>query len=82
VEVQYLIAIEKATNNYSAYAPDLPGCITTGSTIEETIENMKEAIALRLETMTELGIPIPEPKASSTELLAGSAETRLIEVAA
>ena len=58
---QYTIVIEQTPNNYSAYVPDLPGCVTTGSTVEETVENIREAISLHLETMAELGIPHPEP---------------------
>ncbi len=42
--MRYAIIIEKAENNYSAYVPDLPGCVTTGKTLEEIAENMKEAI--------------------------------------
>ena len=45
---RYLVLVEKAKNNYSAYAPDLPGCITTGRTPEETLKNMKGAISLHL----------------------------------
>ncbi len=43
--MRYAIVIEKAQGNYSAYVPDLPGCITTGNTIEEVEKNMKEAIS-------------------------------------
>ena len=46
---EYAVIIEKANNNYSAYAPDLPGCITTGPTVEETLSNMREAIEFHLE---------------------------------
>ncbi len=45
---EYIVIIEVAGNNYSAYAPDLPGCITTGPTVEETLANMREAIELHL----------------------------------
>ncbi|NCQ04443.1 MAG: type II toxin-antitoxin system HicB family antitoxin, partial [Cyanobacteria bacterium] len=47
--VEYTIIIEKAEGNYSAYCPDLPGCIATGFTPEETIQRMKEAIKFHLE---------------------------------
>lgn len=76
----YTVVVEKARNNYSAYVPDLPGCITTGKTIDETIANMHEAIAAHLEAMEELGIPIPEPAASS-DSPPQDGEFRLIEVA-
>ncbi len=59
--MNYTIIIEKAENNYSAYVPDLPGCVTTGSTIAEIEQNMKEAIAGHLEVMREYGDPIPQP---------------------
>lgn len=58
--MRYAIVIEKATNNYSAYVPDLPGCVATGLTIEETSEQIKEAIAFHLEGLREEGLPIPE----------------------
>ena len=58
--MRYAIVIEKATNNYSAYVPDLPGCVATGLTIEETSEQIKEAIAFHLEGLREEGFPIPE----------------------
>jgi predicted RNase H-like HicB family nuclease len=57
---EYTVIIEKAINNYS-YAPDLPGCIKTGATVEETIANMREAIEFHLKGMREDGEPIPEP---------------------
>jgi predicted RNase H-like HicB family nuclease len=57
----YAIVIEKAASNYSAYVPDLPGCIATGSTPEETERLLREAIELHVEGMREDGVPIPEP---------------------
>ncbi|MGK7882702.1 MAG: type II toxin-antitoxin system HicB family antitoxin [Crocosphaera sp.] len=59
--MRYAIIIEKAKCNYSAYVPDLPGCITTGNTIEEIEKNMKEAIDFHLDGLREEGLPIPEP---------------------
>jgi predicted RNase H-like HicB family nuclease len=58
---KYAVVIEKGPNNYSAHVPDLPGCITTGMTVEETERNIHEAIELHLEGMAEDGDPIPEP---------------------
>jgi predicted RNase H-like HicB family nuclease len=61
-ERRYLIVIEGAAGeNYSAYAPDLPGCVATGATIEETEREMHDAIAYHLEGLRETGEPIPEP---------------------
>jgi predicted RNase H-like HicB family nuclease len=59
--MRYAIVIEKAENNYAAYVPDLPGCVATGKTIEETEEQIREAIDLHLRGMREDGLPIPEP---------------------
>ena len=57
----YAIVIEQGANNFSAYVPDLPGCITTGRTREEIERNIREAIELHLEGMREDGEAIPEP---------------------
>ena len=58
---KYAIVIEHGENNLSAYVPDLPGCITTGKTVEEIESNILEAIELHLEGMMEDSDPIPEP---------------------
>jgi hypothetical protein len=58
---EYYVIFEWAGNNYSAYVPDLLGCISTGKTIEETEINIKEAIELYIETLKEDDQPIPEP---------------------
>ncbi len=60
---RYAAVFEKAKNNWAAYVPDLPGCITTGVTLEETKRNIREAIELHLEAMKEVGEPVPEPTA-------------------
>lgn len=59
---RFLIVIEKADNNYSAYCPDILGCAATGKTPEETVENMREAIKLHLRWILEDGEPIPRPQ--------------------
>jgi predicted RNase H-like HicB family nuclease len=59
--MRYAIVIEKAESNYSAYVPDLPGCTTTGKTVEETIRNLRQAITGHLELMVETSQPIPDP---------------------
>ena len=58
---EYWVIFEWAGTNYSAYVPDLPGCITTGKTLEETEQNIQEAISLYIDTLKEDGEPIPEP---------------------
>jgi len=62
--MRYAIVIEKAENNYAAYVPDLPGCVATGQTIEETEQQIREAIDLHSRGMREDGLPIPEPSSS------------------
>jgi len=57
---RFLIVIEKAEGNYSAYSPDLPGCIATGATREEAERNMHEAIEIHVRGLIEDNIPIPE----------------------
>jgi predicted RNase H-like HicB family nuclease len=57
-----LIIVEKANGNYSAYCPDLPGCVATGKTRAEVLKRMEEAIKLHLEGMKEDNIPIPQMK--------------------
>ncbi len=58
---KYAIVIEQGAGNWSAYVPDLPGCITTGRTVEEIERNIREAIELHIEGLREDGEPIPEP---------------------
>ena len=58
---KFAVVSEGGANNLSAYVPDLPGCITTGKTVEEIERNIREAIELHLEGLLEDGEPIPEP---------------------
>ena len=61
-ERRYLIVIEGGDDvNFSAYAPDLPGCVATGATLEECEREMREAIAFHIEGLRESGQPVPEP---------------------
>ena len=59
---RYAIVIEHGERNLSAYVPDLPGCVTTGRTIEEIERNMREAIEFHLDGMREDGEPVPDPR--------------------
>jgi predicted RNase H-like HicB family nuclease len=61
----YLIVIEKANGDFSAYSPDLPGCIATGRTREETLQNMREAIEMHVHGLLEDKLPVPKPAASA-----------------
>jgi predicted RNase H-like HicB family nuclease len=63
---RYLIVIEVTDSGHSAYSPDLPGCVSTGRTREETVKNMREAIEFHVDGLREEGYPIPEPLASSS----------------
>jgi predicted RNase H-like HicB family nuclease len=58
--IKYAIVIEHLGNNYSAYVPVLPGCISPGDTVEQTEADIREAIALHLQGLREHGDPIPE----------------------
>ncbi len=57
--MKYAVVIEKAAGNYSAYVPDLPGCVATGATIAEVETEIRDAIAFHLEGLREDGLPIP-----------------------
>ena len=70
--MRYAVVIEKGEGNYSAYVPDLPGCVAVGDTIEEIEREIQEAIEFHLEGMRADGQPIPEP----------SSRVEYIEVAA
>jgi len=70
--MRYAIVIEQAAGNFSAYVPDLPGCVATGGTVEEIEAQMREAIAFHLEGLAEDGLPIPPP----------SSQVEYVEVAA
>lgn len=59
--MKYTVIFEKTSTGYSAYVPDLPGCISTGATKLETERNMHEAIHGHIQLMREEGLPIPEP---------------------
>ena len=61
--MKYAVVIEKAPNNYSAYVPDLPGCIAAAETLPEVETLIQEAIGYHLKVMREYGDPIPEPQA-------------------
>ena len=70
--MRYAIVIEQAENNYAAYVPDLLGCVATGKTIEETEQQIREAIEIHLRGMREDGLPIPKP----------SSQVEYVEIAA
>ena len=61
---RFLVIVEKADGNYSAYSPDLPGCVATGKSREEAEERMHEAIGLHIAGLREDGLQIPESRSS------------------
>jgi predicted RNase H-like HicB family nuclease len=61
--MRYAIVIEKANSNFSAYVPDLPGCVATGDTVEDVETEIGEAIRLHIEGLLEDGLPVPQPTA-------------------
>jgi predicted RNase H-like HicB family nuclease len=66
--MRYAIVVEKAKNNYSAYVPDLPGCVATGESVEEIEMEIRAAIKLHIEGLREDGLEVPPP-ASIVEYL-------------
>ena len=70
--MRYAVVIEKAEGNFSAYVPDLPGCVATGDTVAQAEQSIREAIELHLFGMREDGTPIPPP----------SSQVEYVEVAA
>jgi predicted RNase H-like HicB family nuclease len=62
---KYLIVIEPTQTGFSAYSPDLPGCVSTGRTRDEVEQNMREAIAFHLDGLREEGQAVPEPQTYS-----------------
>ncbi|GAX62577.1 hypothetical protein SCALIN_C35_0016 [Candidatus Scalindua japonica] len=59
--MRYAIVIEKGPENFSVYVPDLPGCVSTGSTASEAEENIKDAISFHIDGLKEDGLSVPEP---------------------
>ncbi len=68
---RFLIVVEDAGANYSAYSPDLPGCVATGATREEVERNMHEAVAFHVAGMREEGLEVPEGRSSAEFVLVG-----------
>ena len=60
--MKYAVVIEDAGCNYSAYVPDLPGCVATGANVEEAESEIRKAIDFHIEGLLEDGLPVPQPK--------------------
>ena len=68
---KYLVVIEKAKNNYSAFSPDVWGCVATGKTVEETVAQIKEALHLHIDSIVNDGDDIPKPQGISQHIADG-----------
>lgn len=66
--MKYLVILERTKTGFSAFSPDLPGCVATGTTREETEKNTRDAIAFHVEGMRQEGLELPQPHSSSTYL--------------
>jgi predicted RNase H-like HicB family nuclease len=71
--LKYAVIFEKAQSNWSAYVPDLPGCITTGTTLEDTERNIREAIQGHVQALREFGETVPDPTTIAREVEVSSA---------
>lgn len=60
--LKYLVVVEKGKRNYSAYIPDLPGCVAAGRTKDEVEKNIRSAVKMHVEGMKEDNLPLPEPQ--------------------
>ena len=63
--MQYTIVIEQTPRNFAAYVPDLPGCIATGSTRDDVIREIREAVSFHIESLQEHGDPVPQPRSTA-----------------
>ncbi len=73
MSVRYAVLFEQADNNWAAYVPDLPGCMTTDKTLEQTEVNIREAIRGHLTTLKEFGDAVPQPTSIAKEVEISSA---------
>jgi predicted RNase H-like HicB family nuclease len=73
MSIRYAVIFEKAEKNWAAYVPDLPGCITTGATLQDTERNIREAIEGHVRTLREFGEAVPMPTSVVREIEVSSA---------
>lgn len=66
--LRYAVLFERGERNWAAYVPDLPGCMTTGATLDETERNIREAMEGHLRTLREFGDPVPEPTSLAKDI--------------
>ena len=70
MKLTYAVVFERTPNNYGAYVPDVPGCVSTGKTWDEMQAMVREALVFHIESMLEDGEPLPEPKLSIDDAIA------------
>ncbi|WP_428114656.1 type II toxin-antitoxin system HicB family antitoxin [Candidatus Poriferisodalis sp.] len=70
MKLTYAVVIEQTSNNYGAYAPDVPGCISTAETPDEMLENIREALAFHIDGLVESGDPVSVPAMSIDDAIA------------
>lgn len=75
---RFLVVIERADGNYSAYSPDLPGCVATGETREEAERNMHEALKMHVQGLLEDGLPVPQSNAFAEYIAIPSVPVRRV----
>ena len=68
MKVRYAVVIERIETGYSAYVPDLPGCVATGSTIDETAQEIRDAIEFHIDGLQLAGEPVPAPSSTTREV--------------
>ena len=73
MSIRYAVIFERAETNWAAHVPDLPGCMTTGQTLEEAEQNIREAIEGHLMTLREFGDPVPSPTSVARDIEISSA---------
>ncbi len=74
MKLTYAVVFEQTPNNYAAYVPDVPGCVSTGKSWDEMLAMIREALAFHIETILEDGEPLPEPRMSIDEAIANHSE--------
>lgn len=74
MKLRYAVVFERSPNNYAAYVPDVPGCVSTGTTWDEMLAMIREALAFHIEAMLEDGESVPEPRTSIGEAIAKHSE--------
>ncbi len=66
--MEYAVILESGTRNFSAYVPDLPGCVATGKTEAETVSNIRDAVRMHIEALHELGESVPPPSSKALQI--------------